>query len=124
MPLWKDYYTYIVECADGSYYVGVTNALEKRIDQHNEGKNKAAYTYKRRPVILRYSAHFHDIWEAIACEKRWKKWSHKKKEALIEQDWQSLQLLSECKNFSHFKIDSIRKNTKSSVMVRLRSPRH
>jgi len=49
----KFYYTYILLCADNSYYIGITNNLEKRIEQHIEGINRRSYTFKRRPVILK-----------------------------------------------------------------------
>lgn len=46
-------YTYIVRCADGTYYTGWTNHLTKRIAAHNAGKG-AKYTKPRRPVRLVY----------------------------------------------------------------------
>jgi putative endonuclease len=121
MILWKDYYTYIVQCSDGSYYTGVTNCIERRVNQHNTGLNTKCYTYRRRPVQLKYTAHFHDIWVAIAHEKRLKRWSRKKKEALIKQDWKNLWALAECKNTSHRKIDIARKQIKHCISLRLRS---
>ncbi len=54
MKLVHSYYVYIVECKDGFYYTGITNKLEKRINEHNEGKNITCFTYRRRPVILKY----------------------------------------------------------------------
>lgn len=41
----------MLECADGTYYTGVTNDVERRVDQHNAGKG-AKYTRGRRPVML------------------------------------------------------------------------
>jgi putative endonuclease len=43
-------WAYIVECADGSYYVGSTVDLERRISEHNLGWG-AKYTRisRRRP---------------------------------------------------------------------------
>jgi putative endonuclease len=46
-------YTYVVQCADGSYYTGWTTALEARVRAHNEGRG-ARYTRSRRPVQLVY----------------------------------------------------------------------
>jgi len=46
-------YTYVVQCADGSYYTGWTTALEARVRAHNEGRG-ARYTRSRRPVRLVY----------------------------------------------------------------------
>ncbi len=94
------YYVYIVECSDNSYYTGVTNNLDLRIGQHNEGYDKTSYTFKRRPVVLRYSQQFHDILQAIAFEKQVKGWSRKKKEALFNEEWNELIRLS--KNYKQF----------------------
>jgi len=47
------WYVYIMECRDGSFYTGITNDLERRCQQHNEGLG-ARYTRARRPVVLRY----------------------------------------------------------------------
>ena len=44
-------YTYILRCADGTYYCGWTNNLDRRLKAHNEGKG-AKYTRSRRPVAL------------------------------------------------------------------------
>lgn len=46
------WYVYIVECADGSLYTGITTDVNKRIETHNKGKG-AKYTRARLPVILR-----------------------------------------------------------------------
>lgn len=127
----NEYYVYILRCADNSYYTGVTNDLEKRVWEHQEGFDTKSYTHKRRPVVLVYTGIFGDINEAISWEKRVKRWSRRKKEALIQRNWDSLTQLSVCKNASHAKfvdidrvtqkhIASIAKNTKD-VILRLRS---
>jgi len=66
----KEYYVYILLCSDGSYYTGVTNDYEGRLDKHQRGDDPRSYTFKRRPVKLIYLATFNDIYEAIAREKR------------------------------------------------------
>jgi predicted GIY-YIG superfamily endonuclease len=48
------WFVYIVECRDGSLYTGITNDLERRVQQHNDG-TASRYTRSRRPVVLRYS---------------------------------------------------------------------
>ena len=73
------YFTYILECADKSLYVGCTNNLEKRLDQHNNLKSGAHYTKIRRPVILRYSETFKALKEARAREAEIKGWRREKK---------------------------------------------
>ncbi len=84
------YTTYILECSDGSYYVGVTNDVESRLIQHNIGEDKKAYTFKRRPVKLVFAEHFPNVEDAIAFEKQVKGWRREKKEALIRRDWDAL----------------------------------
>jgi putative endonuclease len=54
----KAYYVYILLCRDGSYYTGVTNNLEVRFVQHQEGHDPKAYTYKRRPLKLVFNEIF------------------------------------------------------------------
>ncbi len=77
------FYTYILECADKSLYVGCTNDLEKRLDQHNNSKSGAHYTKIRRPVVLKYKEKFLTLGKARKREVEVKKWSREKKLALI-----------------------------------------
>lgn len=48
------HYVYILECSDGTYYIGWTTNLEKRLNRHNHSKAGAHYTKTRRPVVLKY----------------------------------------------------------------------
>ena len=77
------YFVYILECADKSFYVGCTNNLEKRLEQHNNSKWGAHYTKIRRPVVLKYSEKFKTLIEARRRESQIKSWPRKKKLALI-----------------------------------------
>lgn len=77
------FYTYLLECADKSFYVGCTNDLEKRIKQHNESKWGAHYTKIRRPVALKYSEIFKTLREARQREAEIKGWRREKKLALF-----------------------------------------
>ncbi len=96
----KNFYVYIIKCSDNSYYVGVTNDLEKRWIEHIEGKDVMCYTFSRRPLqLVFYELHI-DINDAIAREKQIKKWSRAKKEALIVRDIEKLKELSKSKNSS------------------------
>ncbi len=85
---------YIVQCSDGFYYTGITNDWERRIAEHNEGLDKTCYTYKRRPVVLKYCEHFINVKNAIAYEKQLKGWSRKKKEALFIGDFEAIKKLA------------------------------
>ena len=96
----KIYYTYIVQCQDGFHYTGITNDLERRIAEHNEGVDPLCFTYKRRPVCLKYFERFTDVLQAIAREKQLKGWSKKKKEALFNEDYELLKELSKSKRES------------------------
>ena len=81
-PVW---YIYMLLCADGSLYTGITTDCERRLKEHN-GNNKlgAKYTRARRPVVL--------VWkEASGCrslagkrEYQIKQYSREKKLALID----------------------------------------
>jgi len=86
-------WAYILLCSDGSYYVGSTVHLERRIWEHQEGLG-ASYTRHRRPVRLVWSAAFERIDEAFAFEKRVHGWSRQKRCALIEGRWGDLGWLS------------------------------
>jgi putative endonuclease len=92
----KDYFIYILKCSDDSYYTGVTNNLEKRINEHQSGLIKG-YTSSRLPVKLVFSERFTDINDAIRFEKQVKGWTRKKKEALINRDFDLLVKLSNMK---------------------------
>lgn len=86
----KFFYVYILQCKDESYYIGMTSNLEDRIFQHNSGKFQDAYTYSRRPVILKWMQQFTDANHAMDREKQIKGWSRKKKKDLINEDWARL----------------------------------
>ena len=95
-----NYYVYILKCADGNYYTGITNDLERRLEQHEQGINKSCYTFNRRPLELSYKINFTNPEEAIKWEKRIKNWSRKKKEALITENWEDLIKYSKSKKIS------------------------
>jgi len=95
-----NYFVYIVECADGLYYTGVTNDLERRIDEHNNGLHPESFTYKRRPVVLKYWQRFTYINDAISWEKQVKGWGRKKKEALFVEDWNKIKELAKSRSQS------------------------
>ncbi|MCH7525729.1 MAG: GIY-YIG nuclease family protein, partial [Bacteroidetes bacterium] len=61
------------------------------------------YTFKRRPLVMVLYQEFNDVLQAIYFEKKIKGWSRAKKEALISGNFDMLQILSECRNASHYK---------------------
>jgi putative endonuclease len=77
------YYLYILECADGSLYTGITTDLKRRVMEHNDSELGAKYTCGRRPVKLVYSKKFRNRSSASKEEVRSKKLSRKEKLKLI-----------------------------------------
>jgi predicted GIY-YIG superfamily endonuclease len=70
--LMKPFYTYILQCADRSYYTGHTDDLETRIAQHQTGAIRG-YTFERRPVELMWVQEYTTRYEAqelVASEER------------------------------------------------------
>ena len=67
-------------------YIGVTNNLEVRIEQHHNGKNAKSFTKKYMCFYLVYYERYQYINDAIDREKELKGWSRAKKEALIRQE--------------------------------------
>ena len=92
-PLTIVFCVYILECADGFYYVGHSDNLEERLQQHQSGA-LGGYTANRRPVRLAYSQDFPTRDQAFLAERRVKGWSRKKKEALMRGDWGELRRLA------------------------------
>tara|TARA_R100001039_G_scaffold37099_1_gene34831 strand:+ start:103 stop:369 length:267 start_codon:yes stop_codon:yes gene_type:complete len=86
-----------LECADRSFYTGITSNLTQRLESHQSGKYKDSYTSKRRPVILAFYCEFTDPNLAIETEKRIKKWSQAKKNALIAGEYEKLPNLAKKK---------------------------
>jgi len=79
-----NHFVYILECADGTLYVGCTNNIEKRLGEHNSSKTGAHYTKIRRPVILKYQEIFNTLKEARGREAEIKRWPRQKKLNLIQ----------------------------------------
>ena len=79
----KKYFVYIVECADGTLYTGITTDLARRVAEHNMDPRGAKYTSARRPVSLVYSKKYKDRSSASIEEARIKKLSKAGKLALI-----------------------------------------
>jgi predicted GIY-YIG superfamily endonuclease len=78
----RPFFAYMLRCSDGSYYVGHTDELERRLAQHASGTG-LSYTATRQPVRLVWFEEFPTREEAKVVEAQIKKWSRRKKEALI-----------------------------------------
>ena len=82
-------YTYMLRCADESFYVGSTYNLEHRLYEHQCGEG-AEYTRRRLPVELVWHEEHEHIGDAFAREKQIQNWSRAKRLALIRQDYAAL----------------------------------
>jgi putative endonuclease len=80
------HHTYILQCSDGTLYVGSTNNLEKRLHAHNHAKAGAHYTKIRRPVILVHSEKFRSLAKARAREAELKRLTRQEKLEVIETE--------------------------------------
>jgi predicted GIY-YIG superfamily endonuclease len=94
----KPFFVYLLLCADGSFYVGHADDLERRIAQHQSGEIKG-YTQQRRPVELLWSQETASREEALAAELQLKGWSRAKKLALIRGDWDQIKQLARARGF-------------------------
>jgi putative endonuclease len=89
------YFVYILSCADGTFYTGITTDVGRRVAEHNgggggqDGQGKtllgARYTHGRRPVKLVYVAECPDRATATREEARIKKLSRKQKGVLVQK---------------------------------------
>lgn len=77
--------TYILLCADSTFYIGSTNNLEKRLHEHNYAKKGAHYTKMRRPVTLLYKEEYETLHEARRREAALKRLTRAQKEKLVRQ---------------------------------------
>lgn len=73
------YYLYILRCADGTLYTGITVDLARRVTEHNTSSRGAKYARGRRPVTLVFSKRFRNRSAASAAESRIKKLSRAEK---------------------------------------------
>ncbi len=82
-------WVYILKCSDGSYYAGSAVNLDKRVAEHMAG-TFGGYTSRRLPVELVFACEMPTIFEAFLRERQIKGWTRRKKEALINGDWDKL----------------------------------
>ena len=86
-------FVYMLECSDGSLYVGSTRDLLARLHQHQMGLG-AAYTRTRRPVKLVWHEEHENVAVAFSREKQVQNWGRTKRLALIDGDYAALPALS------------------------------
>ena len=91
-------FVYILQCRDGTYYVGSTTHLELRLTQHQTGHG-SEYTRHRLPVELVWSQECEHVGEAFALEKQIQNWSRRKRQALVEGRFDLLPALASRRAF-------------------------
>ncbi len=72
------YFVYVLKCGDGSFYTGITNNLEKRIETHRSGKG-SKYIRAHLPVQLIYNEVLESKSQALKREREIKSWSRQQK---------------------------------------------
>ena len=78
----QNWYVYILRCADGTLYTGITNDLDRRLKAHNAG-TASKYTRVRRPVTMVYQKNADTKGDALRRELQIKSMSRQQKMALF-----------------------------------------
>ena len=78
------WFVYILNCADGTLYTGITNDLDRRIKAHNAG-TASKYTRVRRPVSIVYSEEVETKGDALRRELQIKRLTRSEKMAIIKK---------------------------------------
>ncbi|WP_017729531.1 GIY-YIG nuclease family protein [Halalkalibacterium ligniniphilum] len=79
-----NYYMYVLECKDGSWYTGYTTDIERRLSMHAAGKG-AKYTRGRGPFHLVYACSYETKTEALQAEHAFKRLSRRQKEQFVAE---------------------------------------
>lgn len=90
----KNWTVYMLECADGTLYTGITDDLERRLRAHNEGRG-AKYTRGRGPLKLRYLELVPDKSTALKREHALKQLRRSEKMAIIQEKEREIKSLLE-----------------------------
>jgi len=89
-----NFYVYIIASETGTLYIGVTNNLVRRVNEHQNGQLKG-FTSKYGCKKLIYYETYNYVYDAFAREKQLKKWSRSKKQTLIKASnphWEDLSI--------------------------------
>ena len=86
------WFLYVVRCADGTFYTGVTTDVTRRLHEHNTTKRGAKYTRTRRPVELIYRTDYKDRSTAQKAERYFKTLTRREKEEIIKVNHPSVYL--------------------------------
>ena len=88
---------YILECSDGTLYVGHTDDLDRRMQQHADS-DANSYTARRHPLKLLHVEEFESREEALAMERKLKGWSRAKKFSYMAGEWHAVSALAKDKH--------------------------
>ena len=80
----RNWFVYILNCADGTLYTGITNDLDRRIKAHNAG-TASKYTRVRRPVSIVYSEEVETKGDALRRELQIKRLTRSEKMEIIKK---------------------------------------
>lgn len=83
------WYLYVLQCGDNTLYTGITNDLERRIKQHDNG-TASRYTRSRLPVTLAYQERCRGRSSALKKEYAMKQLSRKEKKKYIRRKLKTL----------------------------------
>ena len=86
------WYLYMLRCADGTLYTGITTDVEKRFQAHSQGRG-AKYTRGRGPLKLVYQECCGSHSDALRREAAVKKLSRAEKEALVMRNSETIKYL-------------------------------
>ena len=87
------WYVYILECENKTLYVGLTDNIERRFNEHISGVG-GHYTSYSKPVKILHHEEFQLRSQAEKREKQIKRWTKQKKLALVRKDFNLLSSLS------------------------------
>ena len=79
----KSWYFYVLQCADGTFYAGITTSLDRRLKEHNTSSRGAKYTRTRRPVEVVFWEYHENRSSALKREHSFKRLTRKQKEKLV-----------------------------------------
>ncbi|MFC1521863.1 GIY-YIG nuclease family protein [Elusimicrobiota bacterium] len=88
----SEFWVYIAQCANGSYYVGTTQNIEKRIHRHSINSGSRHMRVCGDGMVLWHEEH-PDLLSARSREAQLKRWTRRKKEALISGELELLKKL-------------------------------
>jgi predicted GIY-YIG superfamily endonuclease len=91
------FWVYILQSADGTYYVGQTHDLRERLRKHRLGLG-SKHTHDHVAPRLVYAESLNDLTAAVKRERQLKRWSRPKKEALVTGDFDRLRKLSQSRD--------------------------